>query len=172
MNSAICEKSDNFPWSLCTSFREQVLTARNEFITFVIPTAFALGSFHVKFSESKSIPRTVPLVPTPKDFSREGQSAANGKPTFPHTSTYFAANTCAKLVDAGETIGTSSSWRCTMPFGTFVSAHTIFTTVSGIESKFAGADLLPKTVVMSKKYLPSQWNPKAAHCDATPATCL
>ena len=149
MNSLICAKSESFPWSFCTSFKLHVLFVRKKSIMLTIPVAFDAGSFHVIVIESKSIPSTVPFVPMPKDFSRFGQSSAKGSPTWWHTSTYLSAKFRAKSVDAGEITGTSSSCLWTMSRGTLARVHTIFTTVSRTESKFAGADLLPKTVVRS-----------------------
>ena len=73
------------------------------------PVTLAMGSFQVKVIESNSIPSTVPVVPILNDFSRSGQSTASGSPTISHTSTYFSAKFFAKLVEAGEMTGTSSS---------------------------------------------------------------
>ena len=46
-----------------------------------IPATFDPGSFHVISTESNSIPRTVPFVPTPKDFLCIGQSQPKAAPT-------------------------------------------------------------------------------------------
>jgi hypothetical protein len=56
-------------------------------------------------------------------------------------------------------MGTSSNCLCTHFLGMFFNVQTMFTTVSGRGSKLAGANLLPKTVVVSWKYLPNQEKP-------------
>ena len=95
--------------------------------------------------------KTVPEVPIPNDFSLSGQFSAKGMPTSWQISTYLSKNFFALSDHAGATNGTSSSCRNTEFFDSLVSVQTMFTIVSGIESNCAGADLLPNTVVTSKK---------------------
>ena len=149
MNSLICAKSESFACSLCASFKLQVFAVRKCSIMLTIPVTFDSGSFHVISNKSNSIPSTVPFVPTPKDFSRIGQSAAKGSPSCWQTLTYLSGKFSAKSVDAGEITGTSTNCRCTMLQGMLAREQTMFTTISRTVSKIAGADLLPKTVVRS-----------------------
>ena len=103
----------------------------------------------MRFSELKKMPKTVPVVPIPNDFSLLGQFLAKGIPTRLQISTYLWANFFALSDQDGATTGTSSSCRNTDFVYSSVSVQTMFTIVSGIESNFAGADLLPKTVITS-----------------------
>ena len=109
------------------------------------------------------MPKTVPEVPIPTDFSLSGQFSAKGMPTSWQISTYLSENFFALSDQAGATTGTSSSCRNTDFFYSSVSVQTMVTIVSGIESNFAGADLLPNMIVTSKKYFPSYLNPKQFH---------
>ena len=141
-------------------------------INFVILSALSLEICQVRFSELKKMPKTVPEVPIPNDFSLLGQFSAKGIPTRLQISTYLSANFFALSDQDGATTGTSSNCQKTKFFGTSVSVQTMFTIVSGIESNFAGADLLPKTVVTSKKYFPNHLNPKQFHCEGCPGIIL
>ncbi len=157
-------KSDNFPCSFWISSKVQLFLARNSSITFCMPASFSAGSDQAIVTESKFTPKTVPKVVGPKAFSCFSQFGAKGTLSFLEISTYRPVKRSISFDPLGETMGTSSSWRCTLAFGIFPRVHTMFTIVSGRGSKLAGAALLPKIVVVSKKNFHNHSKPYRCHC--------
>ena len=132
MNSHICAKSESLPCNCCVCFRLQVLFRRNSFKMFVVFANFSFGKDHVSVSELNFIPKTVPEVEGPNDFSLFGQGGAKGMFSFLHMYVYVSEKVTVMELFWGETIGMSSSWRCIHFLGMFFSVQIMFTIVSGI----------------------------------------
>ena len=90
---------------------------------------------------------------------RSGQGGASSKFNFLHTLLYVDENDSSKFVDAGATVGTSSSCRWIRFLGVSAMVAAMFVTVSPKLSNFAGAAVDPKGMVVSAKNFPNHLKP-------------